>query len=151
MEDSLDTNFSSSDEDMRITAAAKDFLAISAKWANFLAIVGFVMLGILVIGALFMVGAAAQYSGYGGGPSLGLLAVVYLLMAVLYFFPTYYLYLFAKKIKVGLQSSSEEDVTLGFENLKSMFKFMGILMIVVLSLYALMFLMAIAAGSASMF
>ena len=151
MEDSLDTNFSSSTEDMRISAASKDFLLNASKWANFMAIVGFVMLGLMVIGALFMVGAAASYSRYGMGLSMGAMAVAYILAAVLYFFPTYYLFLFARKIKDGFERGSEEDITKGFENLKSMFKFVGILTIVVLGLYALMFLMAIAVGGSRMF
>lgn len=142
MNDSLDSGFSSGDE-MKINSAAKEFLLTASKWANFLAIVGFVMLGLMLIMMLFVVGATA---GVSGGMT-GLLFVYFLLVAALGFFPYYYLFQFARNIKEGFAAGSEEGITKGFENLKAMFKFVGIVTIVVLGLYLLMFLLG---GAASM-
>jgi hypothetical protein len=64
-------------------------------------------------------------------------------MAVLYYFPTQYLYNFAVKMKLAIQNSQQNNLEDGFENLKSLFKFTGILMIVVLSIYGLLFLIGL--------
>ncbi|HMV08917.1 MAG TPA: DUF5362 family protein [Cyclobacteriaceae bacterium] len=65
------------------------------------------------------------------------LTVLYLAMAVLYFFPIYYLFQFSSKIKAALQTQSSELLEQAFSNLKSHYKFMGILLIIVLGLYAI--------------
>jgi len=133
---------------IQLSSQIKQNLKETAKWANFLAIVGFVMLGLIVVGALFMFGAGA--SAFGGG-SIIAVGFGYILMAVLYFFPTYYLFLFARKIKLGLNSTIQSEVDEAFLNLKKLFKFTGILMVVVLSIYALFFLVALVFGAASGF
>lgn len=142
MEDLLDTNTSN---EPKISTATKQFLLETTKWGRFLAIVSFVMLGLMTLGTIFSVflgvGAVGVISGVTAQGSL--VVVVYLLVALLYFFPTYYLYKFSTKLKAGLLESIQSDVDSGFENLKSMFKFMGILMIIVLSFYALAFLMGL--------
>lgn len=134
-------------EKLALTEASLDFFKESAKWAKFLAIVGFVMLGIMVLASLIMIGMMASLAG---APAAGL-GLVYLLMAALYFFPTLYLYKFAVKTKNAIETYSENGFEDGAENLKSMFKFMGILMIVVLSLYALMFIIGLIGGATRSF
>ena len=131
-------------EGITITNASQQNLKEAGRWANFLAIVGFVMLGLMVLGAIAMF-ALGSILPLGSGMSAGAAGVVYILMAALYFFPTYYLYQFSSKIKVGLKSTSQQDVDEAFQNLKSMFKFVGILMIIVLSIYVIMILFALMA------
>jgi hypothetical protein len=65
------------------------------------------------------------------------LTVFYLLVALLYFFPVYYLFQFSVKMKAALAQQSSELLQQAFENLKSHYKFMGILMIVVLGFYVI--------------
>jgi hypothetical protein len=125
-------------EGIGLDEKVKGFLLETAKWATFLAIVGFVGLGLMVIGSIVIL-------SIGGIPGMRvnealILAVVYLGMAALYFFPVYYLFLFGSKMKAGLTSNSQTGITSGFENLKSHYKFLGIMMIVILSLYGFVFL-----------
>jgi hypothetical protein len=150
MEETLDKNFDT-DGNVTLDTEANQHLIEASKWANFLAIVGFVMLGLMLLGSLFMIGAASSYGGFYGGGSPIVAGIVYLGMIALYFFPTYYLYLFAKKIKSGINSSSEITVTQAFGYLKSMFKFMGILTIVIISIYILFFLLFFVVAAASGF
>lgn len=129
-----------------LSNASKGFILETAKWAKFLAIIGFVMLGLMAIGVLFMLVAGATLinsplSGTSG--SIGMVSFIYIAMIALYFFPTYYLYQFATKIKSGLSDGNGSNIDAGFENLKSTFKFMGILMIIVLSLYGLIFILGL--------
>ncbi len=124
--------------DLGLSTTAKAFLKESAGWTKFISIVGFVFLGLLVIVALFagsFIGAAMQASGMAalGG---AFITILYLAMAVLYFFPIYYLFQFSSKMKAALQTQSSELLEQAFGNLKSHYKFMGILLIIVLALYA---------------
>jgi predicted RND superfamily exporter protein len=76
-------------------------------------------------------------SGTGFGAVLG---VVYILLAVLYFFPCLYLLRFSNHMKVALATEDQTRLTTAFENLKSVFKFIGVLTIVILGIYVLAFL-----------
>ena len=67
-------------------------------------------------------------------------------MAIIYFFPILYLYKFSSSIKNGILNSSSDQLDLAFRNLKSHYKFMGILVIVMLAFYAFALLIAMVGG-----
>ncbi len=134
---------------LEIEGSSSRFLSETAKWAKFLSIVGFILCGLLVILALFMgtlMGTTfSQIEGaglLGGGMSI-FVTLFYLIIAVLYFFPCLYLFRFSNKMKGALIENNQVEMTSAFENLKSCFKFMGIMTIVILSLYALAILFAV--------
>jgi len=138
-----------------LSDSAKSYLLETAKWAKFLAIVGFVMIGILVIFALFfssIMSSMPEFEEIPGLAGLGgtFVTIIYLLMALLYFFPALYLYRFATKTKVALVAASSEGLSVGLGNLKSTFKFMGILMFIVLVLYGILFVFVIFATIAGL-
>jgi hypothetical protein len=104
-------------------------------------------MAIMVMG---MGSVASLVPGMGmGGLGIGAFGFIYVVIAAFYFFPVYYLHQFSIRIRRGLASQGLEDVTAGFQNLKSLFKFMGILTIVILSIYALIIVIAIIAGVAA--
>ena len=145
--ETIDKDFSNTD--LVITTSSKNYLLYAAKWASFLSIIGFISLGLMILGGLFVFFIGSSNSRFAGGaPQLGIIGFIYLGMAAIYFFPIYYLYLFAQKIKKAVNSTSQSDLEGGFENLKSCFKFLGIFTIIIISLYILMFLVAIVAGAA---
>lgn len=146
MSETNETTFSDFEE-LKISEASKSFLLETTKWAKFLAILGFVGLGLMVIGAFFIIALGSSLRGAGGAPVI--MGVVYLLVAVLYFFPTYYLYNFSVKMKKAILEIDQNNADSGFENLKSMFKFMGILAIVMISFYVLFFFVALAIGASN--
>lgn len=125
-----------SNEENGISPRIKEYLIETTKWAKFLAIVGFIGVGLMVLASLFLIAAGAMMP-IQGGPPLAILAVVYLILATLMFFPTLYLLNFSIKMRKGLDDSENSDVEKGFENLKSYFKFVGIFTIVILSFYVL--------------
>lgn len=139
--ETIDKQFSNSE--LTISTQNKEHLQEAAKWAYFLAIVGFVGLGLMVLGGLIVMFVGASASRLGAGAEMGVFGIIYLVMAALYFFPMYYLFLFAQKIKSACASSSQTDMDGGLENLKSLFKFLGIFTIVIISLYLLMFLVGV--------
>jgi len=71
------------------------------------------------------------------GAMKGLLAAFYVVIAVIYFFPVYYLFKYAKGMKQALDSSNSELLSDSLVYLKSHHKFLGIMTIVILSLYLL--------------
>jgi hypothetical protein len=135
--DVLDDN-STSDNQLVITTAIQGFLRESAKWAKFLAILGFVFIGLGVIGMLFNISAMA--SGGIGGAEGGLFAALYLVFVGISIIPIIYLYNFSRKMQAALLQNSQPLLQDAFENHKSMFKFYGIFVIVLMVFYVLFFI-----------
>lgn len=126
--------------DLSLTSGAKTFLNEAAGWTKFLSIVGFVFIGLMVIVGLFAGSFISDMMEAQTGTSMmsgAFLTVFYLLFAALYFFPVYYLFQFSSKMKAALAQQSSELLQQAFENLKSHYKFMGILMIVILGFYVI--------------
>ena len=132
---------SQSNDSILINDEIREYLKETAKWANFLAILGFIGLGLMaiaIIAMLFLNGSRSNnYSNVGGS---SFIAVFYILLAVLYYYPINYLYKFSVDITKGVNSNDQELFTSGFKSLKSLFKFQGILTIVVISIYIFIFL-----------
>jgi hypothetical protein len=142
----LDENaFVNNDETLFIgSREINDYLLQTSKWGKFLAIVGFVGMGLMVFIAILVMSGLSQLSRvYGEGFPMAGVGFVYVAIAAIYFFPINYLYQFSVKIKRGLQSNDASTITSGFENLKSLFKFMGVFTLVILSMYGLILLIAI--------
>lgn len=129
---------------MIVTEEIRSYLLETAKWARMLSIVGFIGLGLMVLGALFTMIAGASMRAFGAGEMMGM-SFIYLLFAVLYFFPIMYLYRAATGLRDGAQQGNQSSLTYGFANLKSHYKFVGILTIIVLSLYAVFALIGLIA------
>lgn len=125
------------------------YLWETRKWGNFFGILGFIFVGLIVLGGIGMgmfSSALGQYSGL-GFPGFGF-TLLYLLMALLYFFPVLYMYRFSSHMKTALLTKSTDQLNLAFKNLKANFRFIGILCIVMLSIYALVLLFVLVfAGS----
>jgi hypothetical protein len=116
----------------------KEYLTETSKWGKFLAIVGYIGMGLLfLLGLGVMIGFSIFSSMSKMNFPIGVLGLVYIIIAVVYYFPVNYLYKFSTRMRAGIESNDQEVVTNGFENLKSLFKFMGIFTIVVLSIYVL--------------
>jgi len=118
--------------------ASQSFLQTTAKWAKILAVIGFVMIGFIVLVAVYATSTTGVWSQM--GMQNFFLTAMYSLMGLLYFFPTLYLYRFAVKMQEGLEDNDQEMVQESFQNLKSLFKFVGILTVVGIGFYGLVLL-----------
>jgi hypothetical protein len=135
-ENIIDLNHESTGS-LSITSTAASYLKETAGWGKFLAIVGFVLTGLMVIAGFFvgsMLASLGQENPLGG--SIG---IIYVALGALYFFPALYLFKYSTKLKRALATKNAEELAAAFENEKSMFKFMGILMVILLGTYALIF------------
>ena len=124
----------------------KSHLLEAAKWGKFLSIMGYIGIGFIVLAGivatigLSIAGGAAM--GATGVP-MGFLGVIYIVIALIYYFPVSYLYKFSTQMKQAILTDNTFTLTSGFGNLKSLFKFMGVFTIVMLSLYALIIVIAV--------
>lgn len=125
------------DNGLSLSNESKGYLAETAGWTKFLAIIGFVMMGLLVLMGLF---AGSIFSALGAGDEMPfppfLFGLIYIIIGLIYFFPILYLFRFSTKVKEAIQQKNEALLTAGFSNLKSHYKFVGILVVAVLALYA---------------
>jgi amino acid transporter len=135
--------------ELQLNQSAKDFLKETAKWAYFLAIMGFIGIGFLLIAAIF---AGAIFATVGNtvpgmgalGSSFGaIISILYIALGAIYFFPVYYLFKFATNTKAAFRDNDSEALTNSFSYLKSHYKFIGVTTIVVLGFYVLMLVLAI--------
>ena len=137
--------------DFELTQTAKSYLRETAKWGTFLGIIGFIFTGLIALAALFAGSAfstmGSMYDqGFGSGMA-GLITVIYLLGALLYFFPSYYLYQSSSKIKEALRTQDSSTLELALGKQKSFFKFWGIMTIVIMCIYGLAFIGGIGAAA----
>ena len=123
--------------DLHVDQQSQGYLSETAKWAKFLSIVSFIMIGLLLI--LTIVGGAAMFSsdladmGY-YDTDFGIVGIiVFLIVMVLALIPNIYLYRFAVKMQVALRNNDQSNLASSFLNLKSCYKYVGIFTIVFLS------------------
>lgn len=150
MEDNLHVE---NGENLVIDWRSKEFLKETAKWTKFLAILGFVGIGLMVLGSLVMLFAPSSLMSNGDFPFGGkiFMMLLYLAFAVLYYFPISYLYQFSENTKKAIENNDNNAIRDAFEFLKSHYKFMGILTIILLAFYAIIiFIGLIGAGAAAM-
>jgi len=126
-------------------------LGEAAKWAKFLAIIGFVFCGLMIVVALFagsIMGAMMSSMGSGAASMFGsgFITVIYLVLTAIYFFPCLFLYRFATQMQIALHNNEQGRLQTSFKNLKSCFRFLGILFIIVIGMYVLMIIGVMVAG-----
>lgn len=129
----------SSKEGLSLSTQAINDLITTSKWTRFLAVLGFIGLGFMIIGAMAMFALPSPRYGY-YGPDPALIAIIYIAMAGIYFFPVYYLLLFSNKMRDAVKMSNNMTLDQAFGYLKSHYKFVGIVAIVIVSIYILLFL-----------
>ncbi|MDO8952926.1 MAG: hypothetical protein Q7U86_09900 [Draconibacterium sp.] len=130
-------------ETFAVNREIKLYLSETAKWGNVLAIVGYVAMGMMALASLVMIVAFSFIDMETVFP-MWIVGIVYLLLAGVYYIPVTYLYRFSAQIKLAVHRNDEKLYTTGFENLKSLFKFLGIFTFVLLGLYALVLVGAVA-------
>ncbi|QNM86517.1 hypothetical protein H9W90_05200 [Polaribacter pectinis] len=138
-------------EQLTLTSSAKSFLRETAKWCKFLSILGFVFVGIMII-ASFFIGSLYNNMPQAQGMPFDFRAMMtgmYLVLGLIYIFPIYYLYQFSVKMKKALISKDDEVLAKAFEMLKSHYKFVGVLAIILLSLYVLAIVIGLIAALSS--
>jgi hypothetical protein len=142
--------------ELSVDGASSGFLKETSRWAKFLSIVGFVMVGLMILISLSIIGlgssnalleASFQNAGYSSPMMVG---VIYLVMAVVSIFPYLYLFQFGSRMKAALDASDQDALNSAFSSLKSCFKFVGVFTIIMLAFlilaFAVMIVVAVTGG-----
>ncbi|HYC29913.1 MAG TPA: DUF5362 family protein, partial [Chitinophagaceae bacterium] len=76
-------------------------------------------------------------------------AIGMILFFVIGFFPLLFLLHFANRLRAALAGNAQEDLTVAFQNLKKYFRYVGIILIIVLVIYGLAFVLALLGSAAA--
>ncbi|RXQ92982.1 hypothetical protein EO244_10920 [Ancylomarina salipaludis] len=140
--ENLETAASENKNELVLEIQAEAYLRETRKWTKFFAILGFIFMGLGLLGSLGLFAASSMMSAYTPFP-MGAMGVFYLLLIGLYFFPIYYLLQFSNKAKEALMSRRSQALTEAMGYIKSHYKFVGIMTIVMLALYPIIIIGAV--------
>lgn len=132
-------------ENLRITENIQNNLLTATKWLKFMTIlstVGVALFFIIGIVLLFI----PTYDGVPGA----VYGAIYILLTLLYFYPIKKSFDLIKNTRDAMGNASQMGLEQAAANVKSILKYFGILSIVCLSIYALIFIIcfiAIMAGA----
>ncbi len=133
-----------------ITPRIHTALAQTRPWVLFLAILGFIGGGLVVLVGLGMLGMSVAGGGAGMDAGIGAVqAVVFLVMSTIYLVPSYYLLRYGQQIGRFLRSSGTHELETALIAQKSFWKLIGILTLVFMALYAVLIVVAVVVGIAS--
>jgi hypothetical protein len=125
-------------------------LNVTRKWTTFLSVLGFIFLGLIIVAglatSLFLTTFKSQQANL--GVPEWLMIVVIIAIGIFYFFPIFFLFRFSRNTRDGVQNRDPRKLTKGFRNLRLYFAYLGIMVILVLTVY---FMLLIFAGASISF
>lgn len=144
----LDDNMNTESKNDGITSNTRIYLGETRPWVRFLAILGFISSGLMVLAAFFMTivpsNAVFQQSEYA---QMKLLAIVlYLIFGGVGFLLSNLLYQYSKSIGDYLSSDSPYDLEEAIEKQKTFWKINGTIAAIILVLYLLLIIFGIIAN-----
>lgn len=139
---------------LELTPLSIEYLREVAKWARFLSIVGLIGIGLSVIAYIFLgvtLSAAPlalddNNAAKGMAGVTGLMFIPGVIIMLIYILPIWWLYQFSTKLGEAINFKNSQVLETSFQFLKKHYKFIGILVVVMLALYILLFVGAIIAG-----
>lgn len=140
--------------ELKLSDQSIDFLREAKTWAFFLSILGFIGIALMVLAGIFMGVFFTVIDTFKDVPNmpdfpLGLFGFLYIILAVVYFFPVYYLYKFSNDIGSAILSNDEVRLTSAFMFLKKHFKYIGIMIICLIAFYIILFVVIAIVGVAA--
>ena len=137
-----------------VTEEIRSYIYETAKWATFLAIVGFVLSGIMVLCAFLfgaLISSNPQFAAMAGElakAGSAVLTVVFLMYAFAIFYPSLLMFKYASKAKLGILFGEQASLNEAMGKMKSLFKYWGVVTIVIMSLYIITIVGALVGGNA---
>lgn len=126
-------------ENLIITESIKNSLLAASKWLNFLtilAIIGAAFIGIAGICLLLIPMAGMERSGAIG------IGIIYIILALVYIYPIKKSLSAIRNTQDALYASRQESLDTAATNIHELLRYLGIMSIVILSIYALIFIIA---------
>ncbi|MDI9320741.1 MAG: DUF5362 family protein [Phycisphaerales bacterium] len=132
-----------------LSDTAKAHLLETTRWTKFLAILSFIFIVLMLIGFIFMISASSMMPA--ANPRVGvapwMITFVWLLLGLIYWYPSVMLYKFSNTMKDGLNTANNELVENAFRHQKNFWKFMGICTIVFIALYVVLIIVVVAGAA----
>ena len=127
---------------MFVNNSMKADLLSAAKWAKFLCIVGCIGVALMLIAGLALIVLGSKLGGAFAGSAIGGagMGFLYLIITAIYIYPLIKGFQFANATKAACLSDDAAQLARGFAGLRSLLKFFGILTIIILVLYVLVFI-----------
>lgn len=137
-------------EKLVVTEEIRSYIYETAKWTKFLSVVGLVVAAFLALMALsanaimqeLLVAAPGNPMGQLGSTFL---TVYFLSFSLMLFYPSFLLFKYSNAANTAVLYADQESFTIAMKKMKSVFKFWGIMTIIVLALYLLSILLAVVA------
>jgi len=155
MEELKDLSFTNSPVEIpQLTSKSVTYLLKAAKWGKFLAILGFIVSGLLILGGIAMSFVLNKVSGTDELVPIDMpfspvvLSIIYISIAVIYLIPVIFLNTFSNNAIKAVNLSSTEKMTTSLRNLKNLFVFIGISTVVILVIYTVTLIVV---GTAAIF
>ena len=131
-----------------LTPRILQILGETKPWVRLCSIIGFIFTGLILLGALVMLiaGGAIFAGNFGEGPAaIGaampvVMSLIYVGMAALYFFPSLKLWKYGTYILKLMNSQSMDDLEAALDAQRGFWKFVGIMIIIVIAIHALLIL-----------
>lgn len=136
-------------ENSTLNKTSLNWLNEAARWARFIAILGFILIGFLIVVGLFIgpilsvLNENMDVESSRTALSGGIIAAIYIVLAIVYFFPIYYLFQFSNGFITAYKAENEEKINASFHYLKKHYKFIGIVAIITIAIYLVLFALGI--------
>ena len=134
----------SEENKLEIGSEALDNLNVTRKWTTFLSVLGFIFLGLIIVAGLattlFLTTFKSKQADLGIPESL--MIIVFIAIGALYFFPVFFLFRFSRNIRDAIQKHDQKKLAKGFRNLRLFFAYLGIMVILILSVYVVLLFFA---------
>lgn len=125
--------------------SAREVLAANVRWGRYLVMMGYVLTALVVV-----VGSASMLIGVAASSAVGSITlVIYLAVAALYYMPIERLNRFVKGCSMALETGDERALIEGLYGLSRAMRMLVIYTVVVLAIYAVIFLFALVFGLSS--
>jgi hypothetical protein len=136
----------------QLTSKSVIYLLKAAKWGKFLAILGFIVSGLLIAGGIimsFVLNMVSEEMVPLNIPfSPKILSLIYIIIAGIFLIPVIFLNSFSNNAIKAVNLSSTEKMTTSLKSLKNLFVFVGISTVVLLALYTIILIVV---GTAAFF
>ena len=110
----------------------------------FLAILGFIFFGMLIVVGLIAGTFLSTFKSHevNLGIPESIMFIVFIVAAAIYFFPVFFLFRFSKNTRDAVQTLEKQKLDKAFKNLRIYFTYIGIMVIIVLSIYVVALVVA---------
>lgn len=132
-----------------ITEENKQDMITTSRWGKFLAILGYLLVGLMVLnGLIFTIGGFFAQGMFGSAINfpIWIFGLFYLLISALYFMLVHKMYLMSDHMRKSVDGNNQQNLNSAFSNLAKLYKYSGIMVISISVLFILLLISALVYG-----